>query len=64
MAATAKHTPQKLQANEADSAEAVVVPEIDERIAERAYYKAESRGFAPGFELQDWLEAEQELLLE
>jgi hypothetical protein len=27
-------------------------------VAERAYYKAESRGFAPGYELEDWLEAE------
>ncbi len=27
-----------------------------------AYYKAEKRGFEPGFELDDWLEAEHELL--
>jgi len=27
-------------------------------IAEAAYYCAEKRGFAPGGELQDWLEAE------
>jgi hypothetical protein len=27
----------------------------------RTYYKAESRGFEPGRELDDWLEAEQEL---
>ena len=32
-------------------------------IAERAYYKAEQRGFAPGFEMSDWLEAERELLV-
>lgn len=32
------------------------------RVAERAYYKAEQRGFEPGHEAQDWLEAEQELL--
>ncbi len=32
-------------------------------IAEIAYYKAESRGFAPGYELNDWLEAEQEFNL-
>ncbi len=32
-------------------------------IAELAYYKAESRGFVPGYELMDWLEAEQELSL-
>ena len=30
------------------------------RIAERAYYKAERRGFAPGNEHADWLEAERE----
>lgn len=30
------------------------------RIAVTAYYKAESRGFEPGHELQDWLEAEAE----
>jgi hypothetical protein len=35
----------------------------DARIAELAYLKAESRGFAPGHELEDWLEAEQELML-
>jgi hypothetical protein len=39
-------------------------PSLAERrrwIAERAYYKAECRGFAPGAELQDWLEAEREI---
>lgn len=30
-------------------------------IAESAYFKAEKRGFEPGYEMQDWLEAEQEL---
>ncbi len=30
------------------------------RIAEYAYYKSESRGFEPGYEVQDWLEAEQQ----
>jgi hypothetical protein len=30
-------------------------------IAERAYFKALNRGFAPGFELSDWLEAEREV---
>lgn len=30
-------------------------------IAERAYFKAEQRGFAPGLELDDWLAAEREL---
>jgi len=30
-------------------------------IQEAAYYKAERRNFAPGFELQDWAEAEWEI---
>lgn len=30
-------------------------------VAERAYCKAEKRGFAPGHELEDWLEAELEI---
>ena len=31
-------------------------------IAEAAYYRAESRGFEPGGETQDWLAAEAEIL--
>ena len=31
-------------------------------IAETAYYKAESRGFAPGHEMEDWLEAENDIM--
>jgi hypothetical protein len=31
------------------------------RIREVAYFKAQQRGFLPGFELQDWLEAEREV---
>lgn len=31
------------------------------QIAEAAYLRAERRGFAPGLELEDWLEAEREL---
>lgn len=30
-------------------------------IAQAAYFRAEKRGFAPGAELQDWLEAEAEI---
>jgi len=32
-----------------------------ERIAQAAYHRAEKRGFAPGYELDDWLAAEQEV---
>jgi hypothetical protein len=31
------------------------------RIAEAAYFIAERRGFAPGAELDDWLQAESEI---
>ena len=31
------------------------------RIAEAAYYRAERRGFCPGCEMEDWLEAEREV---
>lgn len=30
-------------------------------IAEVAYYKAEKRGFTPGFDWQDWVEAETDV---
>ena len=30
-------------------------------VAEAAYFRAEHRGFLPGYELQDWLSAEAEL---
>lgn len=30
-------------------------------IEEAAYYRAEKRGFQPGNELDDWLEAEKEI---
>ncbi len=31
-------------------------------IAQAAYYKAEQRGFAPGHEMDDWLDAEREVV--
>jgi len=31
------------------------------RIAEAAYKRAQQRNFAPGHDLDDWLEAEQEI---
>lgn len=33
----------------------------EDMIAKAAYYKAEQRGFTPGFEERDWLEAEVDL---
>lgn len=36
-------------------------PDSYSRTAECAYYKAKARGFEPGLEVEDWLEAEAEL---
>lgn len=33
-----------------------------DKVAVAAYFKAEARGFEPGKEMQDWLEAENELI--
>lgn len=35
---------------------------LDKMIAEAAYYRAEKRGFTPGFDRTDWLEAEREII--
>jgi len=37
--------------------------EIYKLVQETAYYKAKARGFAPGHEVQDWIEAEAEVRL-
>ena len=36
--------------------------EVLEMIAEAAYYRAEKRGFVPGLEREDWLQAEAEVM--
>jgi sterol desaturase/sphingolipid hydroxylase (fatty acid hydroxylase superfamily) len=36
--------------------------EVQSMVAEAAYYKAEKRGFTPGYEWKDWLDAEREIL--
>ena len=36
--------------------------ELYEMIAEAAYYRAQKRGFIPGLEAQDWVEAEAEVM--
>lgn len=37
------------------------VPDFEIRVAQAAYFLAERRGFAPGFELEDWLVAEAQI---
>jgi hypothetical protein len=36
--------------------------ELYEMIREAAYYRAEKRGFSPGLEADDWVEAEAEVM--
>lgn len=38
-----------------------VLEQRERRIRELAYFKAQRRGFSPGQEDQDWLDAEQEV---
>lgn len=46
----------------ADDARAEVsLDELQKLISEAAYYRAKSRGFEPGHELDDWFEAEAEV---
>ena len=53
-------------ATEEQGADATVMPsdpsdDRQQRIATIAYYKAEARGFEPGYEMEDWLAAEAEI---
>lgn len=61
MAVTVKSTQAKAEVRPA-SGLALSAQERERFIAQAAYYRAEKRGFAPGFELQDWVEAEAEVL--
>jgi DUF2934 family protein len=47
----------------ASNVRAELSPEETRRlIAEAAYYRAKQRGFEPGHELEDWVEAESEVM--
>jgi len=41
--------------------EAVSGEDFYQMVSEAAYYRAEKRNFAPGFELEDWAAAEVEI---
>lgn len=40
---------------------AIAQAELERMVAEAAYYRAEKRGFAPGYEADDWTKAEAEI---
>ena len=51
----------ELQARK-DVGPSISAQERQKLVARAAYFRAEKRGFAPGCELQDWVEAEAEVL--
>lgn len=62
--AKAAAKPRKKAAAETTLVQKPSAPSLEERqrwVATAAYHKAEKRGFAPGYEVQDWLEAETEI---
>ena len=63
MAATVEQVKNEVSSDTEESSNTIYLSDRDAEIAELAYYKAESRGFEPGYELDDWLEAERESLL-
>ncbi len=52
----------KSQALGASARAEVSAEEVRKLIAEAAYYRAKKRGFTPGHEVEDWVQAEAEVL--
>ena len=50
------------ETNRQENCESQNDPERNDKIAELAYFKAQNRDFEPGHELDDWIEAEREVL--
>ena len=57
----AKTTSPRSYKTAGDSAGKLSAEEVYRLIQESAYFKAKARGFAPGHEVQDWIEAEAEV---
>jgi hypothetical protein len=59
---TSKNTTTKLSKSAYDKQKkGSLERDVFAQIALTAYYKAETRGYEPGHEIQDWLEAEAEV---
>jgi hypothetical protein len=48
--------------SQAEARASAAPDDIRRLIAEAAYYKAKERGFQPGHELEDWVQAESEVM--
>jgi hypothetical protein len=60
-----RRTPSQKRSKESFSANAraeVSPDEVRKLVSEAAYYRAKQRGFAPGHELEDWIQAEAEVM--
>ena len=44
-----------------DFSGSIDVDEFREMVAVNAYYRAEKKGFKPGYEMDDWLEAKKDI---
>jgi hypothetical protein len=65
--ATQAPKPPKAPAISADAMNAgaraeISAEELRQLISEAAYYRAKQRGFEPGHELEDWIQAEAEVI--
>lgn len=58
--AAPKSTPKPASFNNTARAE-ISADEVRKLISEAAYYRAKQRGFQPGHELDDWIQAEAEV---
>ena len=52
----------KYRSNPENISVVIQLPYFEDGITKLAYFKAEKRGFVPGYELDDWLEAECEYI--
>jgi hypothetical protein len=52
----------KKEPSQDENSSIIFLPDDNAKIAEYAYYRAENRGFEPGYELEDWYEAEREFM--
>lgn len=59
----AHHAPHSQRPQAASPGTRIDIPVLsrEHMVAEAAYYRAERRGFTPGGELQDWLDAVDEI---
>ena len=62
-----RRTPSKAPAKAAESFSSharaeISADELRKLISEAAYYRAKQRGFTPGHEVEDWVQAEAEVM--